>query len=100
MFLVYDPGSGIKWLDVSSSGAGAAAYSPGGLGGDDEIHTLYFRNILLYFGEASMLPGEPLAQYLIMVRRGLTILLHLLLSIHGDLYPHHLGAMFIKTERI
>jgi len=61
MFLVYDdPGSGIKWLDVSSSGAGSAAYSPGGLGGDDEIHTLYFRNILLYFGEASMLPGGTL----------------------------------------
>jgi len=65
MFLTYDdPGAGIKWLDVSSSGAGSAAYSPGGLGGDDEIHTLFFNNRLYYFGEASMLPGGTLGPVL------------------------------------
>lgn len=65
MFIAYDsgtPGTGIKFADASSPGTPTDVFSAGGVGGDDEIHTLFFNNVLTYFGENSLTPtgvGNP-----------------------------------------
>lgn len=64
MFLVYnDTPNGLKWQDTSSPGAPTPVHAPGGAGGDDEIHTLFFNDHLMYFGEASLIPAGIGPQY-------------------------------------
>lgn len=58
MFLVYDGGGGLKVADVTAAGAPVDVYSPGGIGGDDEVHTLFFNNYLIFFGENTWKPSS------------------------------------------
>lgn len=60
MFAVHSDGGGvgIKFSDASSGGALTDAYAPGGSGSDDEIHTLFFNNVLTFFGEGSLKPAS------------------------------------------
>ena len=63
LFIAYDSGgAGIKFAEGTAGGAMSDVYSPGGAGGDDEIHTLYFNNVLTFFGEFTLTPsgvGNP-----------------------------------------
>jgi len=61
MFLCFDD-SGLKWVDITASGAGTTVHTVIG-GGDDEIHTLFFNNYLMYFGEFSLTPASTGPQY-------------------------------------
>lgn len=59
LFLVYDTGSGgLRVSDATSGGSLVSAYAPGGIGGDDEVHHLYFNGNLIFFGETTWRPGS------------------------------------------
>lgn len=60
LFCVYDNGggTGLRVADASAAGVPTDVYTPGGVGGDDQIQTLFFNNVLTFFGESTWTPGS------------------------------------------
>lgn len=59
-----DSSTGITWYDISSGSLTSVHNAGGGTtGNDDEIHTLFFNNYLMFFGESSLLPANQGPQY-------------------------------------
>jgi hypothetical protein len=57
LFCLYDDAGQIKFADATAAGVPSVVYSPAGATGDSEIHTLFFNNVLTFFGEDTMKPG-------------------------------------------
>lgn len=58
LFGVNSDGGTLKVIDCSTAGAVSVAYNPGGPSDDTEIHTLFFNNVLTFFGEIDWTPGS------------------------------------------
>lgn len=56
LFLTYAVSS-IPRVAQVTAGSISDVYTPGGIGGDDEIMSLFFNNTITYFGETSWRPG-------------------------------------------
>lgn len=57
LFMLVDVGGTLTWYNVTS-GVPVSVHTTPGFGGDDEIHTLFFRDRLFYFGEFGLAPGS------------------------------------------
>lgn len=58
LFGVTSTAGEISVVDCSTAGAISTAYAPGGPSADDEIHSLFFNNVLTLFGESAWTPGS------------------------------------------
>lgn len=54
LIVVTDTGGQLTWRNITSGGAGTVVWTPAGLAGDDEIHTVYFNGHLFYCGEFTL----------------------------------------------